>query len=396
MTFSHNASAQSRVAAITAYGILDTPRERAFDEIAELVAAICETPMAAVSLIDQERQWFKAEVGLGVRETPLSQSICVTALDSDDVIEIEDTLEDPRSCANTLCSGPAALRFYAGAVLRTPSGVPFGTLCVLDTKPRKLTDLQRTTIRVLARQVTKELDLRQALKRQEVMQHEVDHRVKNSLQSVASFIRLQSGRAQEEATREVLETVGRRISSVALLHQELYAASVGEEVALNSYMEKLGRLFAASAPEGVRLETRCETALVSAEQATALAAICNEFVANSFKHAFPDGREGIVSIIGARGADGVFEVHLEDDGVGVDPAAAGRGLGMRIIDASAQQMGAQLAFPGRAAGHGLTLVFPTIDVPPSVPVTPAMAALEADAPRANHGGAVPRYHAPSR
>ena len=161
-----------RLAALTQYRILDTPRERSFDELAALAAGLCDTPIAAVNLVGEGRQFFKAEVGLGVRETPLESSFCAKALLEDDFLLVPDALDDPRFACNPLVLGEPHLRFYAGALLKTEDGLPIGTLCVLDHRPRELTDLQQGALRVLARQVMAQLDLRRLLgQRQE--QYEV-------------------------------------------------------------------------------------------------------------------------------------------------------------------------------------------------------------------------------
>ncbi len=165
-----------RLAALARYAVLDTPREREFDEIVELAAEICEAPISVVNLIDAERQWFKAEVGLGVRETPLETSLCSHVVLDAPFVEIPDTLADPRMTDNPLCLDDAGLRFYAGAQLLSSEGLPLGTLCVLDRRPRTLTALQRRTIGVLARQVMRILEHRLALRRQEILRREMDHR----------------------------------------------------------------------------------------------------------------------------------------------------------------------------------------------------------------------------
>lgn len=149
-----------RVAALRAYDILDTPREDEFDEVVRVVSAICGTPISVINLIDSERQWFKAEVGLGVRETPLPASICAHAILQPDLFIVPDTLEDKRFSDNPLVTGDPRLRFYAGALLETPEGLPLGTICVLDYKPRELDDNQKALLRLTARQIMKMLELR--------------------------------------------------------------------------------------------------------------------------------------------------------------------------------------------------------------------------------------------
>lgn len=156
---------QQRLAALAEFDVMDTPREAAFDELAELVAAICEAPIGVVNLIGEGRQFFKAEVGLGVRDTPLETSFCAHALLEEDFLLIPDAAADPRFANSPLVLAEPHLRFYAGALLKTADGFPIGTLCVLDHRPRTLTDVQVRSIRVLARQVMAQLEQRGTTRR---------------------------------------------------------------------------------------------------------------------------------------------------------------------------------------------------------------------------------------
>jgi len=158
-----------RLSALHAYGVLDTEPEQAFDDIVHLAARICEAPIAVVNLIDKGRQWFKAETGLGVRETPLDTSFCAHALLQDDGMVIPDATQDSRFECNPLVTGEAGLRFYAGRLLKSADGHALGTLCVLDTRvrPEGLTPIQTETLDVLARQVMAQLELRRAIRERE-------------------------------------------------------------------------------------------------------------------------------------------------------------------------------------------------------------------------------------
>jgi len=154
-----------RLRALKQYGVLDTTPEASFDDLANLAARICGTTMAAVSLVDAERQWFKAEIGLGVRETPRPLSFCAHAMLADDAMVVKDALLDPRFADNALVTGAPHIRFYAGHPLKTPDGVSLGALCVLDEEPRPegLTELQAMALKTLADQVMTQLELRRAL-----------------------------------------------------------------------------------------------------------------------------------------------------------------------------------------------------------------------------------------
>lgn len=119
--------------------------------------------MAMVSFVDADRQWFKAEVGLGMRQTPIESSICAYAILQGGVMVVPDTLRDLRFAHNPLVLDNPRLRFYAGAVLRTPGGIALGTICVLDTVARNITPEQKEALRLLSRQVMTQLELRKQL-----------------------------------------------------------------------------------------------------------------------------------------------------------------------------------------------------------------------------------------
>jgi signal transduction histidine kinase len=152
-----------RLNALRSYSILDTPVESAFDDITLIASQICRTPIAVINLIDASRQWFKSERGLGVRETPLETSICAHAILEHDYLEVPDTTVDARFSRNPLVTADPGLRFYAGALLRTPDGHALGTVCVLDYEPRRLDEEQRAVMFALARQTMAQLELRRAM-----------------------------------------------------------------------------------------------------------------------------------------------------------------------------------------------------------------------------------------
>ncbi|MBC8139001.1 MAG: SpoIIE family protein phosphatase [Fibrella sp.] len=151
---------EERLAALQRYDILDSPEEEAFDDITRLVSYICDAPIAVINLVDRDRQFFKSEIGLGVRETPLDTSLCAHAILQPGLMLIPDTTLDPRFADNPLVTGDPLLRFYAGALLETSDGHALGTLCVLDYQTRELTTAQTDALQALARQVMALLELR--------------------------------------------------------------------------------------------------------------------------------------------------------------------------------------------------------------------------------------------
>ena len=158
------ADSPARIEALERYEILDTPPEEEFDDITRLIARICDAPIAVINFIDRDRQWFKSEIGLGLRQTSLEVSVCSQAILQPDLFIVPDTLMDPRFANNPLVTGWPHLRFYAGAPLETSDGFRIGTLCVSDYRPRGLLDTQKEALRTLAHQVMVLLELRRSAK----------------------------------------------------------------------------------------------------------------------------------------------------------------------------------------------------------------------------------------
>jgi PAS domain S-box-containing protein len=176
-----------RLAAVRGFGILDTPPEPAYDELSELAAHICQTPIALISLVDENRQWFKSGVGLAAEETPRDVAFCAHAILQPDVLIVPDARADARFATNPLVISSPHIRFYAGAPLVTAEGHALGTICVIDLKPRELTAEQIRSLRALSHQVMAQLRLRKQLAEQaqinaelaranEKLQAEVDRR----------------------------------------------------------------------------------------------------------------------------------------------------------------------------------------------------------------------------
>ncbi|MDB4304243.1 GAF domain-containing protein, partial [Desulfosarcina sp.] len=151
---------KERLKSLKSYDILDTPDEEDFNEITRLAARIAKSPIGLISLIDEERQWFKSKVGLNVKETPRNISFCQHAIMQDDIYEIPNALKNELFLNNPLVKGNPDIRFYAGVPLIDPKGFHLGTLCVIDTKPKKLSLEQKEVLKLLAKAVVNHLNLR--------------------------------------------------------------------------------------------------------------------------------------------------------------------------------------------------------------------------------------------
>ena len=164
-----------RLALLRDYNVLDSLPQQAFDDLVLLAAQICQTPIALISLIDEDRQWFKSRVGLNAAETSRDVAFCAHAiLNADAVMEVRDAQLDPRFADNPLVTGDPHIRFYAGAPLVTVDGLALGTLCVIDRVPRELTTEQSAALQALSRMVVAQLELRRAAQRRDV--HQQAHR----------------------------------------------------------------------------------------------------------------------------------------------------------------------------------------------------------------------------
>ncbi len=152
-----------RVACLRSYGILDTPPERAFDELSRLAGQICQAPMAAVALLDENRVWFKSRIGIAEPEIPRQNSICQELASQTGILIIPDILADPQWAENPLARSDPNLRFYAGIPLINASGFALGSFCVMDRKPRALDASQAEGLAILSRQVMTQLELRKGL-----------------------------------------------------------------------------------------------------------------------------------------------------------------------------------------------------------------------------------------
>jgi len=168
------ANEAERLKTLRRYGILDTPVETAYDDLLSIATAICGAPMGTVSLVDADRQWFKSRIGVESQQTPRDIAFCAhTILDPGRVFEVNDARNDARFHDSPLVTGDPNIRFYAGAPLVASDGHAVGALCVMDSQPHQLTEMQRTALTALSRQVVVLMELRAAYAE---LQHHMEER----------------------------------------------------------------------------------------------------------------------------------------------------------------------------------------------------------------------------
>ena len=385
----------ARLAALHSYGILDTPVEAAFEDITRIAAHVCRAPIAVVNLIDSSRQWFKSEIGLGVRETPLDTSICAHAILLADFMEIPDTLGDDRFNRNPLVTGSPFLRFYAGALLKTSDGHALGTICVLDTQPRALDEDQRGVLRALARQTMAQLELRRALaiadrahQYRSRLVAVAGHDLRQPLSVMTVVIDEMRRKTIDVFDREQLTMAGAAADQMADgLNRLAHASRMDDMYTLEIQALSMSDILLTvhetwdfiARRKGLQLTlVPCEAEISS--NAEMLQTILDNLVGNAIKYT----QKGGVTVACHVDTD-VLEIRISDTGCGIptrvlgkifeafhqlDPASEGLGLGLSIVQRTADLLGHSLRVvsePGQ--GSTFSVIVPLVLA--SLPQEPA-------------------------
>ncbi|HET6431041.1 GAF domain-containing sensor histidine kinase [Dyella sp.] len=378
-----------RIEMLRSYGVLDAIPEASFDDITLVAASVCQTPVALVSLVDNDRQWFMSERGLGRRETPLSQSFCAHTILQEDVLVVPDTRLDARFVDNPLVTGNPPLCFYAGATLRSPDGVALGALCVLDHRPRQLRPHQLDSLRALARQVVSQLELRRTLTlarasgdyRGRIMAI-AGHDLHTPLRTaVYALEKLRRGDAEEPArlmqlAQDALIEIGNDFDDLAALsgNDEVTALPTTIDLPLEDILHPvLLRWRRQARMKGLRLRAVPSSLIVHSHRAL-LSALVGNLVGNAVKYT----HAGSV-LVGARRRNGQAVITVADTGIGMDETQAaqmfgafqqvdarseGLGLGLWIVRRTADTLGYTVQVRSRP-GHGscFTVTVPLAKTP---------------------------------
>lgn len=221
------------------YHILDTPPDQEFDDIVDLAATICDAPIAFISLVDLNRQWFKSCKGLSVSETPREISFCGHAILGTEVFVVTDALKDPRFSDNPFVTGDPYVRFYAGAPLVSSKGQNVGTLCVIDQKPRELSSAQISSLEKLAKQVVMNMELKRTLEEKNALLKDFQALSKIVLEQKESLRYLEKLEVLKEMAQGLCHEINNPLSVVILA-----AGSVKHTLSSrgNEFLPELGKI----------------------------------------------------------------------------------------------------------------------------------------------------------
>ena len=327
---------KERLEELLSYDVLDTLPEESFDAITAIAAQICQTSISLVSLVDDKRQWFKSNLGLDAGETPKDIAFCAHAINRpESLMVVNDALLDERFADNPLVTGNPNIRFYAGAPLISSSGLPLGTLCVIDTKPKELNDDQLKALKALSNQVMAQLELRKSLK--EIKQkhteleqrtedlsrfaHLVSHDLKSPLRAMATLSEMileeSRGKLNSEAESALHMLIGKATHAYKLVDGILQHILSGEhanepeEIQLDSFIERVVQF--CSPPQDIHVIIDTQVSKVFLDS-TILHQILQNLISNAIKYC--DKEEGIVRITSLAEGDTLM-LLVSDNGPGI-------------------------------------------------------------------------------
>lgn len=329
-----------RLAALLRYQILDTEFEQVYNELTQLASEICQTPIALISLVDGDRQWFKAKIGLDAEETPRDFAFCAHALLENDIFVVEDALLDDRFVDNPLVVRDPSIRFYAGAQIRTAEGHVLGTLCAIDRMPRHLSELQLHSLQVLAKQVMSQFELRAAYEelRQQTQRLQelnvtkdklfsiIGHDLRAPLSGILGVSELlidDIGRRPVAENKELIQEIHDTSQQSLSLLDNLLRWSLLErgkfsyqplQMSLLAVIEKVLRLLQSSlSKKRQHLIVNCSPALIAIGDKNMLASILQNLLSNAIKFT-PQSGEIFIDV--QQKEQGV-QISVKDTGIGM-------------------------------------------------------------------------------
>lgn len=262
----------ARIRKLHELGILETLEEQAYDDLTRLAAEICNTPIALVSLVDTDRQWFKSHHGLDARETPREYAFCAHAILDDNIFVVEDSEKDERFFDNPLATDAPHVKFYAGAPLIMSDNLKLGTLCVIGNEARTISATQKAALAALARQVVSQLELRLKIKELEVLDHAKDefisivsHELRTPLTAIFGSLSILNNTPNklDEKHRQLVDISFRNTERLLSLVNDILDITKMESGQLDFNTEKLNliALLEKSAEQNEPYCKKCKTSL---------------------------------------------------------------------------------------------------------------------------------------
>ena len=371
------ANESARLAELKDYDILDSVSEETYDAITYLASQICGVPIAMISIIDSDRQWFKSRVGFELAETHRDLSFCSHAiLDSGNLTIVPDATVDERFSDNPVVAGFPGIRFYAGAPLVTESGNALGTLCVIDREPRTLTADQERSLEALSTQVMALLELRRSVQMLEEKQRQVEeatrqrdsfmatvsHEIRTPLTAVVGYIEMLREGVPEEMRAELIDTVASQASDVEHLLEDFLIAARAEadslqvatvNVQLAAQVAQVVEGLALAGRAGLVIETEPCAALGDPAR---VRQIIRNLVTNAIRYGGPnitirtESHSGSCHLSVVDDGDGIPPVERDmvfepfGQSQGARPVADSVGLGLSISRMLAEKMGGSLTY----------------------------------------------------
>ena len=386
---------KERLKNLESYSIMDTLPEEDFDNLTAIASEICDSPIALVSLIDNKRQWFKSHHGLAATETPKELAFCAHAInDPHDIFIVEDARKDERFHDNPLVTGEPHVTFYAGVPLSSEEGLPLGTLCVIDNKPKDLTKTQRKSLNALSKQVMNLLELRkkkilfeQVIQDLEQKNQELEqfasvaaHDIKSPLRNISSLVEILSKEycpSMDAEGQKMIELIGNSSHKLKNLVEGLLAYSRCEklspqersEINPETLINDISGLLVIDNTCRVDLKTDLETIEVNQ---TAIDQILINLVANAIKY---NDKENAKVEIGISEDQQSYHFYVKDNGPGIAAedqqrifgifevlgttdkfGQSGSGIGLATVKKIAEAQGGSVAVESKL-GEGATFTF---------------------------------------
>lgn len=352
---------KERIQSLKKYNILDTPPDGSFDRITTLAAKLLNVPIAIVSLVDTDRIWFKSKYGLDVQQIDRDPGLCASAILSDDLYEVDDTLTDPRTLANPLVASDFGLRFYAAVPIKVKDGHNLGTLCVLDKKPRHLSESEKEILQYLGDICIDQLELRLAARTAIYQQNQVlniaAHDLKNPLTTITVWAELakaskndpeavdkmcdqikEAGIKMNHLVNELLESARKEASKIQLKFTKINLAAVVQTVV------KTNEVLANK--KNIKMELQIlDEPMIKADE-DRVTEIADNIINNSIKYS-PQGKKITVTVFTAN-KNAV--VRVKDEGQGLTEEDKSK-LFQRFVRLSAQPTAGE-----SSTGLGLSIV----------------------------------------